>query len=63
VREQADLAFSSLGVAALVRPSQILVTRTVKDLVAGSGITFLEHGPRPLAGLADQWLLFAVGNT
>jgi class 3 adenylate cyclase len=51
------------NVAALARPSQILATRTVKDLVAGSGITFLEHGPQPLAGLPGQWLLFAVGNT
>jgi pimeloyl-ACP methyl ester carboxylesterase/class 3 adenylate cyclase len=51
------------NVAALARPSQILATRTVKDLVAGSGITFHEYGSRPLAGLADQWLLFTVGNT
>jgi class 3 adenylate cyclase len=49
--------------AALARPSQILATRTVKDLVAGSGITFLEHGLRPLTGMADQWLLFTVGGT
>jgi pimeloyl-ACP methyl ester carboxylesterase/class 3 adenylate cyclase len=49
--------------AALARPSQILATRTVKDLVAGSGITFLEHSSRSLTGMADQWLLFAVGST
>jgi class 3 adenylate cyclase len=48
--------------AALALPSQILATRTVKDLVAGSGMTFLEQDPRPLAGMADQWLLFAVGS-
>jgi pimeloyl-ACP methyl ester carboxylesterase len=48
--------------AALALPFQILATRTVKDLVAGSGITFLEQGSRPQPGMADQWLLFAVGS-
>ena len=37
-------------VAALARPTEILVSRTVKDLVAGSGITFAERGSHTLNG-------------
>jgi DNA-binding SARP family transcriptional activator/pimeloyl-ACP methyl ester carboxylesterase/class 3 adenylate cyclase len=47
-------------VAALARPAEILVSRTVKDLVAGSGITFTERGSHMLNGPADEWPLFAV---
>jgi DNA-binding SARP family transcriptional activator/pimeloyl-ACP methyl ester carboxylesterase len=47
-------------VAALARPAEILVSRTVKDLVAGSGITFAERGSHALNGPADEWPLFAV---
>jgi len=47
-------------VAALARPAEILVSRTVKDLVAGSGITFAERGSHALNGPRDEWPLFAV---
>jgi class 3 adenylate cyclase len=47
-------------VAALARPGEILVSRTVKDLVTGSGITFAERGSHALNGPADEWPLFAV---
>jgi hypothetical protein len=47
-------------VAALARPAEILVSRTVRDLVAGSGITFTDRGSHALNGLADEWPLFAV---
>jgi pimeloyl-ACP methyl ester carboxylesterase/class 3 adenylate cyclase len=47
-------------VAALARPAEILVSRTVKDLVTGSGIVFAERGSYPLYGPADEWPLFAV---
>jgi len=47
-------------VAALARPAEILVSRTVKDLVAGSGITFTERGSHALNGPPDEWPLFAV---
>jgi len=47
-------------VAALARPAEILVSRTVKDLVTGSGIVFAERGSYPLNGPADEWPLFAV---
>jgi pimeloyl-ACP methyl ester carboxylesterase len=47
-------------VAALARPTEILVSRTVKDLVAGTGITFAERGSHTLNGLPDEWSVFAV---
>jgi len=47
-------------VAALARPAEILVSRTVKDLVTGSGITFAERGSHALNGASDEWSLFAV---
>ncbi len=47
-------------VAALARPAEILVSRTVKDLVTGSGISFAERGSYALAGPPDEWSLFAV---
>jgi DNA-binding SARP family transcriptional activator/pimeloyl-ACP methyl ester carboxylesterase len=47
-------------VAALARPAEILVSRTVKDLVAGTGITFAERGSHALNGLPDEWTVFAV---
>ena len=50
-------------VAAAAGPSEVLATGTVKDLVAGSGITFQDRGMRPLKGLPDQWRLFSVTNT
>lgn len=48
------------GVAALARPAEILVSRTVKDLVFGTGITFAERGSYLLDGETDEWPLFAV---
>jgi pimeloyl-ACP methyl ester carboxylesterase len=48
------------SVAALAQPAEILVSRTVKDLVAGSGISFTGRGNHKLAGLPDEWPLFAV---
>jgi DNA-binding SARP family transcriptional activator/pimeloyl-ACP methyl ester carboxylesterase len=47
-------------VAALARPAEILVSRTVKDLVTGSGIIFAERGSYALAEPPDEWSLFAV---
>jgi class 3 adenylate cyclase len=47
-------------VAALARPAEILVSRTVKDLVAGSDIIFAERGSHALNGPPDEWPLFAV---
>jgi hypothetical protein len=38
------------------------VSSTVKDLVAGSGISFTDRGPDVLKGVPDQWRVFAVEN-
>ncbi len=41
-------------------PNEVLVSSTVKDLVAGSGIPFEERGRHSLKGVAGEWMLFAV---
>ena len=47
-------------VAALAAPGEILVSGTVKDLVAGSGLRFGERGAHALRGVPGEWQLFAV---
>ena len=47
-------------VGALAGTSEVLVSSTVKDLVAGSGIGFTERGEHELKGIPDTWRLFAV---
>jgi class 3 adenylate cyclase/esterase/lipase len=47
-------------VAALAEPNECLVTRTVKDLVAGADVSLLERGKRDLKGIAEAIELFAV---
>jgi pimeloyl-ACP methyl ester carboxylesterase len=47
-------------VAAQARPGEILVSQTVKDLVAGSGIEFADRGAADLKGVPGEWRLFAV---
>jgi pimeloyl-ACP methyl ester carboxylesterase len=47
-------------VAAEAAPGEVLVSSTVKDLVAGSGIPFRERGVVALAGVPDEWRLFSV---
>jgi pimeloyl-ACP methyl ester carboxylesterase len=47
-------------VAALAGPGEVLVSSTVKDLVAGSGLNFRECGARTLTGIPGEWRLFAV---
>jgi class 3 adenylate cyclase len=49
-------------VSALARPGETLVSSTVKDLVAGSGITFADRGSHALKGVPDEWRLFAAEN-
>ena len=49
-------------VATLARPAEILVSRTVKDLVTGSGISFTERGCHQLNGEGEPWPLFAVAG-
>jgi pimeloyl-ACP methyl ester carboxylesterase/class 3 adenylate cyclase len=47
-------------VAATARPGEVLVSSTVRDLVAGSGIRFEDRGTHALKGVPDQWRLFAA---
>lgn len=47
-------------IAALADGGQVLVSRTVKDLVAGSGLKFVDHGVHALKGVPGDWHLFAV---
>jgi len=47
-------------VAALGGPGEVLVSRTVNDLVAGSGIDFADRGEHQLKGVPSLWQLFAV---
>jgi pimeloyl-ACP methyl ester carboxylesterase len=47
-------------VAGQAEPGEIVVSSTVKDLVAGSGIEFEDRGVRPLKGVPGEWHLFAV---
>ena len=47
-------------VAALAGPGEVLVSSTVKDLVAGSGLRFRDFGSRSLKGVPGEWRIFAV---
>jgi len=47
-------------VAALAGPGEVLVSSTVKDLVAGSGLVFDDLGPHTLKGVPDPWRLYRV---
>jgi pimeloyl-ACP methyl ester carboxylesterase len=49
-------------VGELAGPGEVLVSSTVRDLVAGSGIPFEDRGARSLKGIADDWQLFAAGR-
>ena len=50
------------NIARLSESGNILVSRTVKDLVAGSGLTFVEFGVRSFDGVDSEWRLFEVVN-
>jgi pimeloyl-ACP methyl ester carboxylesterase len=47
-------------VAKEAEPSEVLVSSTVKDLVAGSGLLFRERGVAQLKGVPEEWRLYAV---
>jgi class 3 adenylate cyclase len=47
-------------VAKEAQPGEVLVSSTVKDLVAGSGLRFREHGTATLKGVSEDWHLYAV---
>ena len=49
-------------VAALAGPDEVLVSSTVKDLVAGSGLTFQDAGEHELKGVPGPWRLYRVAH-
>jgi class 3 adenylate cyclase len=46
-------------VGSLAGPGEVLVSTTVKDLVAGSGLYFVDRGTHKLRGVPGRWRLFA----
>ncbi len=59
---------SGIGVAigarvcATARPSEILLSQTVKDIIAGSGLTLEDRGSHELKGVPGAWHLYAVSS-
>jgi class 3 adenylate cyclase len=49
-------------IASAARPGHVLVSSTVKDLVAGSGIEFADRGEHELKGIPGRWRLFEVAS-
>ncbi len=47
-------------IAASAGPAEVLVSQTVRDLVAGSGLSFEDRGEHELKGVPGTWRLFAV---
>jgi class 3 adenylate cyclase len=47
-------------VGAMAAPSEVLVSSTVRDLVAGSGLVFEDRGEHELKGIPDRWHLYGV---
>ena len=61
-----DIAGIAAHIAARVMshaaPNEVMVSRTIKDLVAGSGLRFEDRGVRAMKGLPDEWNLYAVSG-
>jgi pimeloyl-ACP methyl ester carboxylesterase len=49
-------------IGALAAPGEVLVSSTVRDLVAGSGIAFEDRGTHTLKGVPGEWRIFAVAT-
>lgn len=47
-------------VAAMAAPGEVLVSSTVKDLVAGSGLEFEDKGPHALKGIPGEWRIYSA---
>ena len=64
IQSQGDVHGIAVNIAARVtdtaKPGEILVSRTVRDLVAGSGFELVDHGQHFLKGVAEEWQLFKV---
>ena len=51
--------FTCSRITGAAQPGEVLVSNTVKELVAGSGIAFTDRGTHILKGLPGEWRLFA----
>ena len=49
-------------ISSLAAPGEVLVSSTVKDLVAGSGLQFDDRGAHQLKGIPEEWHLFALAR-
>jgi class 3 adenylate cyclase/pimeloyl-ACP methyl ester carboxylesterase len=49
-------------VADLAQGNEVVVSRTVKDLIAGSGLTLEDYGTHSLKGVPDEWQLYRASN-
>jgi class 3 adenylate cyclase len=49
-------------VAAAAEGGEVLVSQTVKDLVAGAGLEFEERGERELKGVPGSWRVYSVAD-
>jgi class 3 adenylate cyclase len=49
-------------ISAMAGPSEVLASSTVKDLAAGSGLTFEDAGEHELKGVPDRWHLYRVAS-
>ena len=49
-------------IAGYAGPGEVVVSNTVKDLVAGSGLQFEDRGVRPLKGVPGEWRLFRASD-
>jgi class 3 adenylate cyclase len=64
--ERRDNRLAGIGVhiasriLSLAGPGEVLVSRTVRDLVAGSGLTFVDRGTHTLKGVPDEWQILAA---
>jgi class 3 adenylate cyclase len=52
--------YTGARVASYAQPGEVLVSGTVKDLVAGSGFAFQDRGVHELKGVPGEWPLYAV---
>ena len=52
--------FGESDLAALAAAEEILVSRTVQDLVVGSGLIFEDAGEHELKGVPDRWRVYRV---
>ena len=59
-RNVAILVYEGVELLDFAGPGEVFVSRTIKDLVAGSGLEFADRGVHTLRGVPGRWRLFAV---